>query len=309
MDDSYEVSREDLTTAMDVALCIVCDIRSFTEMQTRVHDLIFESLESEELKNFVRKKHRDYVQETQIMAYNKLTEPVVEWEKKYEKNLQYVIKPTGDGYMIAVPMAYDNGDRQAHMELAGALIRSAYSLTLESDIKFASGFGALTRSFLQSCGDALGFSEANIHNEGVRFDERTKGKRDFIINTRFRVAAAASLGFATFVEAPDVDPKAKGLEKYLPQLRDVSGYGINLAFRLCDQAGRGYEDGRCISPPMLLDRRIGRALEAHNREKYKSEEAPYCVRPWWEQLRLRGFEERWAYYLVRNGSTTVPHAL
>lgn len=313
MDDFVEGAKETgpIYAEMSTVLCIVCDIRSFTELETRVHDLIFETLDYGEYckKREVRDAHKQYVEETQKYAYEKLTAPIEKWIADGHERPRHVIKATGDGFMLALSMAEGGRIFTDMVPLAYHLVLSAYSLTIESAIDADEKlFGSYTKKFLKSHGDILGFNYEDLQKDGVEFEQN--GTVGHIKNTRFRVAAAATLGFANFVNPVKIPEDPEGIIlRYLPRLEDVSGYGINLAFRLCDQAGRGFgPEKSTATPPMLLDRRLGRIIRDYLPERYKDTTSPFSVRPWPVHLTMKGLEERWAYQLLQEQKVLSAHA-
>jgi class 3 adenylate cyclase len=193
-----------------------------------------------------------------------------------------VVKATGDGYLVCIEIdkaAFLPEPPAFYKTLICEMAVTVWNLTRSSELNDPLGkFATFTRYFLKSAGDEIGYNWSI-----VRKRKNNKVNAYGAWNTPFRVAGALSLGYTVFVN--DESTRSD------PDRRDASGYGVNLAFRLCDIAGRTKDSKYGETPAVLLDRRVGLALleqKARRGRKWK-------ILPLHQKLDMSGIAEDWAY--------------
>ncbi len=273
-------------------MALVCDIRGFTDLTARVDEYVQSVLNPEATCKQLVKHYTLYMIETQRLARAKIIDPLL---RQY-KNLSYAVKSTGDGYLVAIELGaiyyhvprsgFDDNWLQKALRLTKGLVE----LVKEAEPKAGGGeFGILTYEFLKRWSEEIGVDMDWINSKSPRFDA-----------TQSRVAGALAMGTG-FLSGRAMKDEAKDK----PNLRyaDAFGHSVNMAFRLCNAAGRRREErqgGRDVSPFILIDRRVARLLLAAEKRydsELEQELRGYGLIPYKDPIGLKGIEENWCYAL------------
>lgn len=311
-------------------IAVVCDIRGFTDFTSTVDCVNQSEQVYPRRKMKLLEAYDELVKDTQLTAIQAILEPIIgelknsgselrkEWDDYRGKDepVPCALKSTGDGFLVAVELADKYSDVPLKLQslLAEAMTRGVIKLVTDAAEKTGK-FRRLLKKFVGIWGDLL----------ALRLDETT-----------FRVAGAIALGTGQVLEE-DVPPTwaaARMLEPIvgkLPVLKlksDAYGHGVNLAFRLCDRAGRAKKKGddENMGPYVLLDRRIGQLLIYEVPESNKGEgvTAPgggsqrqtFRMRTFDEYSHtrflfdepLKGIDELWCYALKKETEEKPPTA-
>lgn len=259
-------------------LAAVCDIRGFTRLQARIDDYIVSTLTSDNQSVELANHKRKFARQSRRRAEQVFIEHVAE----HVDSDDYAIKSTGDGFLVAVRWVtlkegiktkirddsyYKRENRKVKIE---GLIRALQALYVDSDLnsKAKNSIGSLTRNFLITHGRLLGISW-----------------RECIEKGEYRIPGALAMGAGTLTPANvRFDRKPPG------NVGDAHGHPVNVAFRLCDKAGRRDGERDELSPAVLCDRRVGRILET-----LKVKFAGWEARRGFPVPELKGLEENWCY--------------
>ncbi len=270
-------------------LALVCDIRGFTELSARAYDFIQSDRTPFEAARHLTNDLAKYMEQTRELTKEKIIEPLRRglkpktWRKKIR--LDYAVKSTGDGYLLAIKLDDVQNQRsprvspKAWKKNALNVIRCLAKLV--NDSKPRSGkFAAVTARFVKKWGQRIGI------------DAKAKG----FDRTARRVAGAVTIGNGFLYRSRDWQKKRD------PPWEDAYGHPVNLAFRLCDKAGRltSANPGSDPSPWILLDRRVGRLLLEDESGKSSRKVLNFRLRPFMERLVLKGIEENWCYALFES---------
>ena len=198
------------------------------------------------------------------------------FNQKLLKKEEYVVKSTGDGFLVAfkleegVEHLYEKRKNDRWKQCATNLVDGLKDLVRRAKPQKGASytFGEHTYRFISNYGKWLGYSA------------------HFLKDNRccFRVAGAMAMGIGGLINDSSRDP-----EKW----NDAYGHPINLAFRLCDKAGRLEEKGGDHSPLILLDRRTARLLMQENGGRFQQ----WKLVPHDHGTELKGIEETWCFGL------------
>lgn len=261
-------------------LAAVCDVRNFSMLQAHIDEHIVSSLTLKEHNQKLGKRKLEYMNDTRERATKIFLKSLTKSMEKGEE-LKYAIKSTGDGFLVAVEVwDFDSKDPPPLLEskFPELWTRRAWALAealwvLHEDSKVTNRrekqrtLGGLTSAFLKDFATELGLS-----------------KKDYTERGYFRVPGALAMGSGTITPA-------HGNER-----GDAYGNPVNIAFRLCEQAGKFNDKNdrtKQISPPVLLDRRVGRLLAS-----FKPARSAWVVLPL-DEVTLKGIEEKWCYALQK----------
>lgn len=324
-------------------LCAVCDIRGFSLLTSRAHEFANRTFPRSELARSAKLKHayQVYVERTQALAKKTLLKRLVQQNGTPHTD-EYALKATGDGYLVALAFDtpfLDGGARnERYDDSESELKRAALNLLagvrqLVDDAAVDSGqlFGNLTRDFIREWGDWIGIHESWLGKEGPELRVAGSltlgtgiiypGSSEVLPPDLTRSLAAAvrrvreSLG--TFALKPKASKALAELETLATSspvaersvsYGDAFGDSVNLAFRLCGEAGRNLSHGGGKATPyILMDRRFTglvyhslRTLEAEKREEILG--GGWEPRPFGRLVSLKGIEESWCYALVKSGA-------
>lgn len=268
---------------------LVCDIRGFTDLSSHVNSYAHNVFS---LRSKVDALLRDFsilMSETQSRSLAVIREQL----DGLVPEPSYAVKGTGDGLLIAVEVGpYDDvelqrirlGESKArHYAVLSALAHGL--LQLVNEAKSVSdqpghGFGHATRQFLWEWRKEIGLPRGCLSPN----------------SSHFRVAGALTFGMGFLRSASDENPEKAGAAS----LGDAYGHTVNLAFRLCDVAGRA--SARGASPSILVDRRVGGVLRNRpNRKNLIAGSAePVKILPYQVPRAMKGIEEHWCYEIIEN---------
>lgn len=293
-------------------IAAVCDIRGFTDFTATVDAVNLSEQVHPNIKDHLLKAYAELVKETQHVAVRKLLGPVAKdlreggrlkkaidtyYGETKRRNLTCALKSTGDGFLVAFAL---EPTQQSHKPYGNEVQRALAQLLTKSlvalvDSSARGKFRSTLSRFLKVWQEYL----------ALRLEPEA-----------FRVAGAIALGTGQLVtdKVPkgwviwdvirnkNVDPQS-----HLELMSDAYGHGVNLAFRICDRAGRGSKQ-----PYVLLDRRVGQLLI----EQVKQRKGPWFYRktclPGFALNRfrfeepLKGIDELWCYALEEFTSTKGP---
>lgn len=269
-------------------LVAVTDIRGFTSLTARVNQFCQSRLNRTEHVQLLSTEYIQYMRSTQKLARTLMMKELPDYARG-----DLAVKSTGDGYMVAVRL--DKVDDKALMspesrdraeEITWKLVEGVRQLVENArpTDKEDGSFAGLTRKLIRERGIWL----------GIALEDYETGKADL------HVAGGISLGTGFFSDNDVLlqktdssaggqsadDEKQPGLIQ-VPE-RDAFGHAANLAFRLCDKAGRGDK-----VPAILLDRRVGMLVRQKIPVGYN-----YVVRAYRDALDLKGIEETWCMCYV-----------
>lgn len=258
---------------------LVCDIRGFTDLSSHVHSYAHNVF-----------AHRARIQELladfgRLMADTQHRSLAIIQDELKAINPQptFAVKGTGDGLLIAVEVGpYDekvleeiqSGSRSKPLyDIANALATGLFKLVdeAESISGLERGFGSSTKWFVKKWGRDIGLS----------------GSCTKAGSLAFRVAGAITFGMGFLRPVSEEAPRNSGAAS----LGDAYGHTVNLAFRLCNVAGRADPQAN-RSPLILLDRRVGAVLRMRRRRR--GEPGPKII-PYRVERAMRGIEENWCY--------------
>jgi len=269
----------------------VSDIRGFTSLTSRVNHFCQSRLNLSSEMSLLSKEYVEYMQETQVLARLAMTSHLSEEDTKVA-----VVKSTGDGYMVAVRLAAiedgalsENDERSRAQTITFALLEGLRDLVENATPKGKQDhpentFAGKTLRFIQKWGSYLGIAELDYRLK--RADLYIAG--GIALGTGFFSDTTKMVNIFDDNGKPVVDDKGQPVLKLIRE-SDAFGHAANLAFRLCDKAGREGRDGRNNVPDILLDRRVGKFVEA----SAKSSTHAYKLRAFRTPLELKGIEENW----------------
>lgn len=278
-DDTIVTPRQTDPTAAAACYLIVAvsDIRGFTSLTSRVNHFCQSRLNLPSEVDELSKDYIKYMRETQDIASTTMKRFLTDSEED-----PAVVKSTGDGYMVAVRLApiqdgalADTNEREKAAATAAALLDGLRLLVESARPKEKMDhpedtFAGKTLRLIQKWGAYLGISE-----DDYRFK-----RADLYI------AGGIALGTGFFSDKSTV-VSIQTKDGLVPKTiieRDAFGHAANLAFRLCDKAGRDKV------PDILLDRRVGKLVEAQVSGK---KDHAYKLRAHRAPLELKGIEENW----------------
>jgi len=304
-------------TMANPLIAAVCDIRGFTDFTATVDSVNQSDHVDLPIKKRLLRDYDEIVKRTQRLAVQMIFDPVVkelgnpssnlaeEWNHQYgtSKPLPCALKSTGDGFLVAVELAHEYNAVSLDLQcaLAEPLTRGVANLVRRA--KRHASFRDMLERFFKVWEPYL----------AMKFE-----------STTFRVAGAIAIGTGQILDTEDVPAswtaadflsKIPRASSVLKLKSDAYGHGVNLAFRLCDRAGRDK------GPYVLLDRRIGQLLIKGVR---KTKKTPW-VRLEWEKKPvqpfrilqsfdgysltrfpfdkpLKGIDEQWCYALEEKGT-------
>lgn len=256
----------------------VSDIRGFTSLTARVNQFCQSRLNLPTDVQRLSAKYVKYMRETQNIARDLMTKHL-----SPDVVANAVIKSTGDGFMVAVRLAEitnsaltSAADRNRARDITWALLEGLRSLVDDARPK-ASGddktFAGKTYRLIKEHGSELGIALSDYKNT----------------NADLYIAGGIALGTGFFSEKKStikVEEDGEIIAKPLVE-RDAFGHAANLAFRLCDKAGRDK------TPSILLDRRVGTLVESEAGKTKKQGDHDYELRAYRTPLELKGIEENW----------------
>jgi class 3 adenylate cyclase len=234
-----------------------------------------------------------YMRETQDIA----RETMMKYLDKEQRG-SAVIKSTGDGFMIAAKLAdiVDNALADATALQRAQTITWALLEGLRDLVDAAKPKGTADDTF---AGKTFRLIKDKGPFLGIAWEDYIKSKADLY------VAGGIALGTGFFSEKKTPVATAgpaegdrtartgkqgrRTVETTIFVERDAFGHAANLAFRLCDKAGREKEK----TPPILLDRRVGKLVQPKLRQEAERKAHTYELRAYRAALDLKGIEENW----------------
>lgn len=257
----------------------VCDVRGFSKLQAHIDEFIVSTLTPRTRSSQIGQANLVLMRKTRACAEDIFEQRLRKDLGEDEANdLEYAIKSTGDGYLVAVQLEELKPNKTIEVleiyniewqRVACSLAKALCELYDDSKLQRTKkgSFGHLTLSFLEEYGIELGLSAEEYERQGA-----------------FRVPGAMAMGSGT------IKPRKKLLTGD-GNRGDAYGHPVNVAFRLCDHAGRFDPDKETISQPVLLDRRVGRLIASSPDGLLKKRPLPL------DPVTLKGMEERWCYAL------------
>lgn len=306
-------------------IAVVCDIRGFTNFTSTVDSVNRSEQVDDPIRTALLGDYDNLVQRSQRVAMQTILQPVAEalqkdgsnlkkvWERQHggkQKPLPCTLKSTGDGYLLAVELAHNYKPVSIALQSALAEPLTSGLINLVRKSKDKGQFRDMLEGFFNIWGSYL----------ATRFEPTT-----------FRVAGAIAIGTGQILDDEDVPEgwtarnfleEIPGASSVLKLKSDAYGHGVNLAFRLCDRAGRAD-----AGPYVLMDRRIGQLLIDGVRQTNKT---PWVKLEWEDELRmpygllptfdgyslarfsfdkpLKGIDELWCYGLEEKKKKNPPTA-
>lgn len=327
-------SEKSISIMKNPLIAVVCDIRGFTEFTSAVDSVNKSEQVDGRIKKFLLEDYDKLVAHTQSMAVKNIIGPLI-FALKNEKTqlhkawlahlgsrspLPCALKSTGDGFLLAIELA-TNGDpvsRPLQCAIAKQLMLGATKLV--SAAKAHGEFRRLLVGFFKRWQDYI----------ALQLEDDT-----------FRVASAVAVGtgqvsdrenvpddwkIAEYVygeqpKNPAKEREAQNVSTFLKVKGDAYGHGVNLAFRLCDRAGRKkHQIKHEFDPYILLDRRVGHLLidnvpiaktsvvipwHPRSQQLYRMLTFPgYSLARFTFREPLKGIDELWCYALEEKAPST-----
>lgn len=278
-----------------ILIAVVCDIRGFTTLTTRMDEYFHSSLLLPSHVGDMLAKYSSFMERTQKLASEMIVKPL----KDLGVPTKFAVKSTGDGFLVGVEVAkirdHDNKvdfspeDNKTASRIALRLVQGLKDLVIDAELIPGNKFGGEVYKFLK---------EWALHL-GVEVPKREERKPDF------RVAGALAMGMGILeVRNESTAPyEAKAKKEIIPTHDDAYGHPVNLAFRLCDASARASKGGGApYSPYILLDRRVARSLLPI--EDLETELHGWEIKPFELTKPLKGIEETW-FYALSDGEEEV----
>lgn len=245
-------------------IAVVSDIRGFTDFTSTVDSVNRSDQVAPGVKKRLLEHYDRVVEHTQRAAIQHILGPLARALQQTDSGLRKAwvnhggkviplpcaLKSTGDGFLVAVELVHNGIPVEVELQSALAKALTDGLTNLVSAAKEGGEFRKQLEGFFAIWQDYL----------ALRLEANT-----------FRVAGALALGTGQVSDKEDVPKKWKSAQflnkvvKDAPSVlalkSDAYGHGVNLAFRLCDRAGREDRKGADgAGPYVLLDRRIGQLL-------------------------------------------------